>query len=87
MTQAPLIIVTRDHGTVTARGQHFSIDATHRPETNVRSGLHVVIDDDCTGQGTSVRLHMYGREAFRELKALIDLIDVEMQKEETDGSS
>lgn len=75
------ITVTEDHGTRTYRGQHLSIDVTTRPATNVRSGLHVVIDDDCHGNGTQVRLHVYGRAGFDELRALVERVGKDLERE------
>lgn len=78
------ITVTDDHGTKTYRGEHLSIDVTVRPETNVRKGLHVVIDDDCAGRGTRVRLHMYGQAAFDELRALVERVGKDLERENAD---
>lgn len=81
----PTITVTRDHQTTTARGVHLSIDATHRPETDVRKGWHFVIDDDTLGRATRVRLHVYGLAGWRELRALMDKIELEIEKKEGAG--
>lgn len=73
--------VTRDHGTITVRGSSLSVDATHRDKPAVRHGWHIVIDDDCHGHGTQVRLHLYGRERLTELRELLEAIEREMGEE------
>ena len=76
------IIITQssDHSQ-TLQGKRFAIDVIHRPQENVRSGLQVIVDDDAQGDGTRVRLHVYGRAAWDELKALVDRANELIEKE------
>ena len=77
----PITLTQSSDHSQTLQGERFAIDVIHRPQENVRSGLQVIIDDDAQGDGTRVRLHVYGRAAWNELKAIVDRAHELIEKE------
>lgn len=69
------------HGhTVTLRGDTFAVDIVTRPPDHVRAGVQIVIDDDAQGRGVATRLHVYGLTGWRELRALMDMVEKEIEE-------